>query len=80
MPTQGVRPEPIKPVGGAPARSGFRTGDGGRLGRVADIAAALGLTPEEVRLRAHRMKRRFRDFFERLMAKGISSSNNDCLK
>jgi len=47
---------------------------------VAEIAAALGLTPEQVRLRAHRMKRRFRDLFERLMAKESFSSANDCLK
>ena len=39
---------------------------------VAEIAAALGLTTEQVRLRAHRMKRRFRDLFERSMAKGTS--------
>ncbi len=34
----------------------------------ADVAATLGLTPEQVRFRLHRMKRKFRDLFDRSIA------------
>jgi RNA polymerase sigma-70 factor (ECF subfamily) len=37
---------------------------------VPEIADAMGLSPEQVRLRAHRMKQRFRDLFECSMAGG----------
>jgi RNA polymerase sigma factor (sigma-70 family) len=34
----------------------------------AEVAAKLGLTPEQVRFRLHRMKRKFRDLFDRSIA------------
>ena len=42
----------------------------GRTG--AEVADALGLTPEQVRFRLHRTKRKFRDLFERPVALGLS--------
>jgi len=44
---------------------------------VAEIATALDLTPDQVRLLAHRMKERFRDVFERYMTGETFESDTD---
>ncbi|MGP0065500.1 MAG: RNA polymerase sigma factor [Isosphaeraceae bacterium] len=41
----------------------------------AEVAAALALTPEQVRFRAHRMKRKFRDILERSMERDVLDDN-----
>jgi RNA polymerase sigma factor (sigma-70 family) len=40
-----------------------------------EVAAALELTPEQVRFRVHRMKRKFRDMLERSMDSDVLDNN-----
>jgi RNA polymerase sigma factor (sigma-70 family) len=40
----------------------------------AEVAAALELTPEQVRFRSHRMKRKFRELLEQSMEQDVSDS------